>query len=80
MSALWAGTVRPNPGSIMRIIGHRGARFEAPENTIAGFRYALDLDLDGFEFDVHLSRDNELVVIHDDTVDPPRTGAARSPT
>ena len=53
----------------MRVIGHRGARFEAPENTLSGFRYALDLGLDGFEFDIHLTHDNELVVIHDATLD-----------
>lgn len=58
----------------MRVIGHRGARFEAPENTVPGFRYALGLGLDGFEFDIHLTRDEELVVIHDATLDRTTNG------
>ncbi|HWV36456.1 MAG TPA: glycerophosphodiester phosphodiesterase family protein [Thermomicrobiales bacterium] len=52
-----------------QLIAHRGARGEAPENTIAGFRYARELGLEAVELDVRLSRDNQLVVIHDDTVD-----------
>jgi glycerophosphoryl diester phosphodiesterase len=61
----------------MRVIGHRGARFEAPENTLPGFRYALGLGLDGFEFDIHLTRDEQLVVIHDATVDRTTNGTGR---
>lgn len=53
----------------MRIIGHRGARREAPENTLAGFRHLRALGIDHVELDVRLSRDNQLVVIHDATVD-----------
>lgn len=59
----------------MRVIGHRGARFEAPENTVTGFRYALGLGLDGFELDVRMTADDELVVIHDATVDRTTNGA-----
>lgn len=51
------------------VIGHRGARLEAPENTLAGFSYAAALGVDAVEFDIRLSRDGELVVIHDATVD-----------
>lgn len=61
----------------MRIVGHRGARFEAPENTLEGFRYAIDLGLQAVELDVHLSRDGELIVIHDDTVDRTTNGAGK---
>jgi glycerophosphoryl diester phosphodiesterase len=53
----------------MEMIGHRGARFEAPENTVPGFRYALDLGIQAIEFDIRMTRDEELVVIHDATVD-----------
>lgn len=53
----------------MQIVGHRGARNEAPENTLAGFAYAIGLGLTAVEFDVRLSRDGQLVVIHDATVD-----------
>lgn len=58
----------------MHIIGHRGARYEAPENTIPGFRYAIDLGVTSTEFDVHLTADNQLVVIHDATVDRTTNG------
>jgi len=51
------------------LYGHRGARFEAPENTLTGFRHALRQGIRAFEFDVHLSADDRLVVIHDPTVD-----------
>jgi glycerophosphoryl diester phosphodiesterase len=58
-----------------QLIGHRGARFEAPENTVPGFRYASGLAIDQVEFDVRLSRDGELVVIHDATVDRTTDGS-----
>jgi glycerophosphoryl diester phosphodiesterase len=49
----------------MRLIGHRGARGEAPENTLSGFRYLRQLGVRAVELDIHVSADNELVVIHD---------------
>ena len=57
-----------------QIVGHRGARFEAPENTLPGFQHAIDLGLPIYELDVHLSADNEVVVIHDYTVDRTTNG------
>lgn len=53
----------------MIIIGHRGARGEAPENTLPSFRHALAAGVRHFELDVRLSRDERPVVIHDTTVD-----------
>lgn len=50
----------------MQIIGHRGARGEAPENTLGGFQYLHDLGIRAVEFDVRLSKQQELVIIHDD--------------
>ncbi len=50
------------------IYGHRGARGEAPENTLAGFELCLELGVTRCELDLHLSRDGELVVIHDPTL------------
>jgi glycerophosphoryl diester phosphodiesterase len=66
----------------MVVYGHRGARGYAPENTVESFRKALELGADGVEMDVHLSRDGEVVVIHDDTVDRTTdgTGAVGSMT
>lgn len=49
----------------MRLIGHRGARGEAPENTLSGFRYLNNLGVRAVELDIQVSRDGELVVIHD---------------
>ena len=50
----------------MRIIGHRGARGEAPENTLGGFQYIHDLGIRAVEFDVRQLKDDELVIMHDD--------------
>jgi glycerophosphoryl diester phosphodiesterase len=55
-------------------IGHRGAQGHAPENTLISFQTAMDLGVDGIELDVHLTSDNHLVVIHDDTLDRTTSG------
>jgi len=47
------------------VIGHRGAMGYAPENTMTSFALAVEQGADLIEFDVHLSRDGELVVMHD---------------
>jgi glycerophosphoryl diester phosphodiesterase len=52
-----------------RLFAHRGGAALAPENTIAAFQNSLACGADVLELDVHLSRDGELVVIHDPTVD-----------
>ncbi|NQT88504.1 glycerophosphodiester phosphodiesterase [bacterium] len=51
------------------VMGHRGWRDRVPENTLPSFEAALALGCDALELDVHLSRDGEVVVIHDETVD-----------
>lgn len=53
----------------MQVIGHRGARAEAPENTLAGFIHAQAGGVRHFELDVRLSADGIPVVIHDDSTD-----------
>lgn len=50
----------------MKIIGHRGARGEAPENTLGGFQYIHDLGIRAVEFDVRQLQDDALVIMHDD--------------
>ena len=50
----------------MKIIGHRGARGEAPENTLGGFQYIHDLGIRAVEFDVRQLKDDALIVMHDD--------------
>lgn len=52
----------------MIVYGHRGARGEAPENTIAGARHAVERGVRHLEIDLRLSADGELVVIHDSTL------------
>ena len=52
----------------MRIIGHRGARGEAPENTLGGFQYIHDLGIRAVEFDVRQLKDRELIIMHDDNM------------
>jgi len=50
----------------MRIIGHRGARGEAPENTLGGFQYIQNLGIRAVEFDVRQLKDDALIIMHDD--------------
>ena len=52
-----------------RVIGHRGAAGVAPENTVASFEWAVADGADIVELDVHATREGEIVVIHDETVD-----------
>lgn len=52
-----------------QIFAHRGASADAPENTMAAFELAERQGADGIELDVHLTSDNRLVVLHDDTTD-----------
>lgn len=61
----------------MLLLGHRGDPANHAENSLAGFRAALECGADGVELDVWLSADGEPVVIHDGTLD--RTTAARGP-
>jgi glycerophosphoryl diester phosphodiesterase len=56
------------------IIGHRGAMGHAPENTLASFQKAIDMGATMLELDVHLARDGELVVIHDNELARTTTG------
>jgi glycerophosphoryl diester phosphodiesterase len=58
-----------------RIIGHRGAALSAPENTLAGFCMAAALNVQWVEFDVRLTRDQRVILLHDDTLDRTTTGS-----
>ncbi len=49
--------------------GHRGFRSQYPENTMLSFEKAVQIGVDGLEFDVHLSKDGIPVIIHDETLD-----------
>jgi len=71
-------TVTPEtvaPARPLKILGHRGARGIAPENTLAGFQAGIDAGIDMIELDVHLSKDGELVVMHDPRVERTTDGS-----
>jgi len=50
-----------------RLYAHRGASAERPENTMPAFERAVEIGVDALEMDVHLTRDEHLIVAHDDT-------------
>ena len=56
------------------VIAHRGASGYAPENTMPAFEKALEMGAEGIELDVHLTKDGEIVVIHDHTIDRTSNG------
>ncbi len=58
----------------MHIMGHRGAPADEPENTLRSIRRALAMGVDAVEIDVQLTKDGELAVIHDGTVDRTTNG------
>ncbi len=58
-----------SPLNIPRIIGHRGAKATAPENTLAGIRQAKTEGASWVEFDVKLTSDGHAVLMHDETVE-----------
>lgn len=51
------------------MVAHRGLSSLAPENSVPAFEKAIEYGFDGYEFDIHTTKDGEWVVIHDDTVD-----------
>jgi glycerophosphoryl diester phosphodiesterase len=59
------------------VIGHRGNRAHAPENTLPSLLEAVQAGVDAVEFDLHVSKDGVLVVVHDATLD--RTTDAKGP-
>lgn len=56
------------------IFAHRGYRAKYPENTMLAFKEAAEAGADGIELDVHMTKDKEIVVIHDETLDRTTNG------
>jgi glycerophosphoryl diester phosphodiesterase len=62
---------------VAKIMGHRGAPADEPENTLGSFRQALAVGVDAVELDVQLTKDGRLAVIHDETLDRTTNGQGR---
>lgn len=87
-AAAWAGskalvTAQPRPKKVAleydrpMILAHRGGSLLAPENTMAAFKKAASFGVDGFEIDIRLTSDEELIVFHDEFVDRTTDGAGK---
>jgi len=63
--------------NLPKVIGHRGAALSAPENTLESFREAAAQGAKWVEFDVGLTKDSQILVMHDDTLD--RTTDGKGP-
>ncbi len=59
------------------IISHRGANKYAPQNTIPAFERAIELGTDGFETDLHITKDGHVVICHNYTIDETSTGKGK---
>lgn len=58
-----------------KVWAHRGASGYAPENTLVSFKKAVEMGADGVELDIQLTKDDEIVVIHDETIDRTSDGS-----
>jgi glycerophosphoryl diester phosphodiesterase len=63
--------------STIVVSGHRGLKAAYPENTLLAFQKALEAGVDMLEFDLRLTKDGHLAVIHDETVDRTTNGTGR---
>lgn len=77
MSTKFKGVKMLTTTKIPRIIGHRGAKGYAPENTLVSFRKAKELGAKWIEFDVKETEDGELIIIHDDELDRTTNGIGK---
>lgn len=57
------------------VLAHRGGAKLAPEHTMVAFEKAFELGVDGFEIDIRLTKDEEIVVFHDEAIDRTSNGA-----
>ena len=54
---------------MVKVFAHRGFKSKYPENTLLAFQKAIEIGCDGIEFDIQMTKDEKLVIIHDETVD-----------
>lgn len=87
-AAAWAGSkalIQPEARSAKEalnyeqpvVLAHRGGLLLAPEHSMAAFHNAAELGVDGFETDIRLTRDEEILMFHDEYVDRTTDGAGR---
>lgn len=78
-SALHKGNINLNVGIITRtqVTAHRGCSHDAPENTLYAFEKALESNTDYIELDVQLTKDEQLVVFHDEKLDRATRGKGK---
>jgi glycerophosphoryl diester phosphodiesterase len=69
--------LRSQPAGPVQVYAHRGGNVGTPENTLAAFRHAIEVGADWLEFDVQMTKDGALVVIHDETLDRTTDGTGR---
>lgn len=61
----------------VNVISHRGANIYAPQNTLSAFKKSAQIGVDGFETDVHVTKDGELVICHNYTIDETSDGEGK---
>ncbi|MBO9600624.1 MAG: glycerophosphodiester phosphodiesterase, partial [Cohnella sp.] len=71
---LIASSQTPNEDRPILTIGHRGASGYAPENTLSSFRLAVQMNADYLEIDLQLTKDGEIVIMHDSSVNRTTNG------
>ena len=59
------------------ILAHRGGSLIAPENSMSAFKKAAELGVHGFEIDIRLTKDEEIIVFHDEYIDRTTDGSGR---
>ena len=77
LSAVLAVSCWSSPMSAVQIVAHRGASYDAPENTMAATRLAWEQGADAVETDIYLGKDGRIIVHHDKTAK--RTGGRDVP-
>ncbi|MBW7453383.1 hypothetical protein K0U00_04960 [Paenibacillus sepulcri] len=64
----------PYPDAELTLINHRGLSPNMPENTLVAFRNSVAMGVDVIEIDLRPTKDGEIVILHDDTVDRSTNG------
>ena len=66
-----------NKSKYVTVVAHRGDWRNSPENSIQAFKSCIEMGVDMIEIDVRITKDNELVIIHDATVDRTTNGKGK---